>query len=249
MGATGPFHLEVQWIRAMAFEARFDVEDEDASFISDVDALGLYKEDLLKFHIVQHQYFIDDFPDPFRFEDNGVFDDAVYLGPPRSQREHFGKLPPELLSYIDVVDDIPLSLEAQKALHYYLDSDDMLMLENQLSQKLIGTTKAIQQMPFTTDTVAISDATNNLLFQQLKNSRIHRNDLQSGVYHNLQIHRVPDQIGGTGMGGGGIQKKAPFVFQDMQQTSNAPITVLTRRRRDLLRSTVPNHLRERVVGK
>ena len=126
----------------------------------------------------------------------------------------------------------------------------MLMFENELSGKLIGTTKAIQQMPFTTDSVAIADATNNLLFQQLRNKGIHRNDLQSAVYHNLQIHRVPDSlVDGGGGGGGGVQQKGPFLFQDVQQVSNAPITVITRRRRELLRTAVPQHLRERVVGK
>merc|ERR1712129_274661 len=239
VGGTGAFNLEIAWIRAMSFEARFDIEDEEVTFIQDIDALGIYKEDLMKFHIIQHQYFIDDFPDPFRFEDNGVFDDDVYLGPPRSQREHFGKLPPDLLRYIDVIDDVPLSIDAQKYLHYYLDADDMFMFENYLSDKLIGETKAIQQL-FKPNAIAISDATNNLLYNQLKNQSKHNQYLTSGVYHNENIHRDtrPDTIA-----------ESTFGFKDMRQTSNNPITVLTQRRRDLLRFSVPEHLRERVVGK
>lgn len=242
IGSTGSFKLEIAWIRAMSFNARFDINDEDISFIQDIDALGLYKEDLLKFHIIQHQYFIDAFPDPFRYEDNGVFDDNVYLGPPRSQRQHFGEyIPPDLLKYIDVIDDIPLSLTTQKYLNYYLDSDDMYMFENYLSDKLIGTTKAIQHL-YKYDSLSISDATNNLLYNQLKNQSRHNQYLSSGVYHTENIHRTLRTEETT-------VSKMPFVFKDIRQTSNSPITILTQRRRELLRFSVPEHLRERVVGK
>eukprot|EP01083_Nonionella_stella_P063494 164982_1 len=240
IGCTGAFNLEVQWIRAMAFEARFDVEDEDVTFIQDIDALGIYKEDLLKFHIIQHQYFIDDFADPFRFEDNGVFDDNVYLGTPRAQRQHFGNIiAPDLLRYVDVIDDIPCSEETQRYLDYYLDDDDMYMAQNYLNQKLIGDSKAIQQI-FRHDSWSISQATNNLLFNQLKTQSKHNQYLVSGVYHNENIHRYKPPDAAT---------KTPFLFKDIKQTSNNPITVLTQRRRELLRQSVPQHLRERVVGK
>ena len=241
IGATGSFNLEIAWIRAMSFNARFDIQDENITFIQDIDALGLYKEDLLKFHIIQHQYFIDDFPDPFRFEDNGVFDDNVYLGTPRSQRQHFSKLQPDLLKYIDIIDDIPNINNIDLNIDYYLDNDDIYMFENYLSNKLIGTTKAIQQL-HKNDSLSISIATNNLLYQQLKTQSTHNQYLSSNIYHNQNIHRtlINEQT---------TFNKPTFIFNDIKQTSNTPITILTRKRRDLLRLSVKPHLREREVGK
>ena len=115
------------------------------------------------------------------------------------------------------------------------------MIENYLSDKLIGTTKAIQHL-YKYDSLSISDATNNLLYNQLKNQSKHNKYLTSGVYHNENIHRTLRTENTT-------FNKLPFIFNDIKQTSNAPITILTQRRRELLRFSVPEHLRERVVGK
>ena len=80
VGRTGPFHLEVQWIRAFRQDARIDIENENEDFIQDIDALGIYERDILKMELIQQQYFQQEFPDPFRFEDDGVFDRKTYVG-------------------------------------------------------------------------------------------------------------------------------------------------------------------------
>ncbi|ETO12419.1 hypothetical protein RFI_24957 [Reticulomyxa filosa] len=108
IGKTGPFHLEVKWIRAFSNEARFDVEDEEMLFIQDLDAMGLSQSELAKFHLIQHQYFYPDFPNPFQFEDDGVFEVQTYLGPARIQRQVFAKMDPDLIKYVDAPDLLPI---------------------------------------------------------------------------------------------------------------------------------------------
>lgn len=226
VGSIGEFHLEVQWIRAFRDDARFDLEDEEIVFIQDLDGMGLYERDLLNIHVIQHQFFSDMFPDPFRLEDNGVFDDFQYLGPPRSQREHFSKLDVNLLKYIDLPDDIPLhhlSEDDQREL-LALDNNEMLMLESYVNDRMIGKTKAVQHL-YKHDNEAIETVTNDLLISQLKREVASK----GSIFFKLKKEYT----------------RPPFRFQDFTQISAAALESVTQKRRSLLRELIPRHLRER----